>query len=123
MSSQRMQRVGDLLRREISDIMRRRMKDPRLGFLTVTLVEVSPDLRYAKVYVSSPGPREELIDRVRILSGASGFIRSELFKRVTLKFIPELSFREDRSIEHSVRISKVLRELKEDEKGGNIESG
>jgi ribosome-binding factor A len=117
-----MQRVGDLLRQEISEIMHRRMKDPRLGFLTVTLVEVSPDLRYAKVYVSSPGTEDELTDRIKILSGAAGFIRGELFKRVTLKFMPELSFRADRSIEHGIRISKVLRDLEDKERGGDLES-
>lgn len=122
MGTQRMQRVSDLLRQEISEIMRRRMKDPRLGFLTVTSVEVSPDLRYAKVYVSSPGTESELTDRVKILSGAAGFIRGELFKRITLKFIPELSFRADRSIEHAIRISKVLKELQEKERGGDLES-
>ncbi|KPJ61406.1 MAG: hypothetical protein AMJ46_01590 [Latescibacteria bacterium DG_63] len=122
MSSQRMQRVGDLLRQEISEIMRRRMKDPRLDFLTVTFVEVSSDLRYAKVYMSSPGTEEELADRLKVLAKAAGFIRSELFKRVTLKFIPELSFRADRSIEHSVRISQVLRELQDKARGGNVES-
>ena len=122
MGSQRMQRVGDLLRQEISEIMQRRMKDPRLGFLTVTAVEVSPDLRYAKVYVSSPGSEEELASRVRVLAGAAGFIRNELFKRITLKFIPELSFRADRSIVHGMKISKLLRELGDETQGGNVES-
>lgn len=122
MSSQRMRRVGDLLRQEISEIMQRRMKDPRLGFLTVTAVEVSPDLRYAKVYVSNPGSEEELAGRVKVLAGAAGFIRNELFKRITLKFIPELSFRADRSIEHGIKISKLLRELGDETQGGNVES-
>ncbi len=122
MSSQRMQRVGDLLRQEISEIMRRRLKDPRLGFVTVTSVKVSSDLRYAKVYVSCPGTESELTDRVKILSGAAGFIRGELFKRITLKFIPELTFRADRSIEHAIRISKVLKELENKQSGGNLES-
>ncbi|UCF78846.1 MAG: 30S ribosome-binding factor RbfA [Candidatus Eiseniibacteriota bacterium] len=122
MSSQRMQRVGDLLRQEISEIMCRRMKDPRLGFLTVTSVEVSPDLRYAKVFISSPGTEEELASGLKVLAGASGFIRSELFKRVTLRFIPELSFRPDRSIAHGIRISKVLKDLREKDGGGTLES-
>jgi ribosome-binding factor A len=114
MSFQRTQRVGDLLRKEISEIIRLRMKDPRLGFVTITSVEVSQDLRHAKVYVTSPGSHEELASSVGILAGAAGFIRGELFKRVPLRFIPELAFKADSSIEHSVRISQILRELEDE---------
>lgn len=117
MSSQRTQRVGDLLRLEISELILLRIKDPRLGFVTVTSVEVSADLRHAKVYVACPGTREELEKSVAILSGAAGFIRSELFKRVHLRIIPELLFKADTSIEHGVRISKILRELQEGSQG------
>ena len=117
MSSQRTQRVGDLLRKEISEIIRLRMKDPRLGFVTITSVEVSQDLRHAKVYVTSPRSHEELASSVDLLAGAAGFIRSELFKRVTLRFIPELAFKADSSIEHSVRISQILKELEDETRG------
>jgi len=117
MSSQRMQRVGDLLRKEISEIIRVRMKDPRLGFVTITSVEVSQDLRHARVYVTSPGSHEELAGSVGLLTGAARFIRSELFKRVTLRYIPELAFRADSSIEHSVRISQILKQLENEARG------
>jgi len=117
MSSQRIHRIGDLLRKEISDIIRLRMKDPRLGFVTITSVEVSQDFRHAKVHVASPGSREELSSSVALLSGASGFIRGELFKRVTLRYIPELVFKPDSSIEHSVRISQILKELEDEAHG------
>jgi len=116
MGSQRMQRVGEVLKYEISELVRLKLKDPRLGFVTIINVEVSPDLRYAKVYVTCPGTHEELANSVSVLTGAAGFIRSELFKRVRLKSIPELSFRADTSIEYSVRISQILKEL-EDESG------
>ncbi|MFH0779109.1 MAG: 30S ribosome-binding factor RbfA [Candidatus Eisenbacteria bacterium] len=121
MSSQRIQRVAVLLWQEISEIVRSKMKDPRLGFITVTHVEVSPDLHYAKVYVSSPGAHEALLEQIDVLSGAAGFVRGELFKRVTLRFVPELSFKEDTSIEHGMRISKILKELERQEKSGEPE--
>lgn len=114
MSSQRLQRVAEVLRYEISELVRLKIRDPRLGFVTITNVEVSPDLRHAKVFVSSLGTPEEALKSIKILSRAAGFIRSELFKRVHLRLIPELSFRIDRSIEHSIRISQVLRELKDE---------
>ncbi|MBN1504732.1 MAG: 30S ribosome-binding factor RbfA [Candidatus Eisenbacteria bacterium] len=114
MDSQRVARVGEVLRYELSELVRLRVKDPRLGFVTITHVEVSADLRHAKVHVSSLGTPEEASRSIEVLSGAAGFLRSELFKRVRLRFIPELSFKIDRSIEHSVRISQVLRELKDE---------
>jgi len=114
MDSQRLQRVGEVLRYEISELVRLRIRDPRLGFVTITSVEVSADLRHAKVFVSSLGTPEELAKSVEILTGAAGFMRNELFRRVSLRLIPELSFRVDRSIEHSVRISQVLKELKDE---------
>ena len=118
MDSQRLQRVGEVLRFELSEIVRLKLKDPRLGFVTITNVEVSPDLRHAKVFVSSLGSPDEASKSVEIMTGAAGFLRGELFKRVRLRFIPELSFKVDRSIEHSVRISQVLRELKEESERG-----
>ena len=118
MSFQRLQRVGGLLKQEISEIIRLKIKDPRLDFVTVTFVEVSQDLRHAKVYVCCPGSHEELLKRVEILVNAAGFIRSELFKRVTLRFIPELSFRADRSIDHGIKISQMLKELEDESRRG-----
>jgi ribosome-binding factor A len=114
MDSQRLQRVGEVLRFELSELVRLKLKDPRLGFVTITNVEVSADLRHAKVFVSSLGAPEETSRSVEVLTGAAGFLRGELFKRVRLRLIPELSFKVDRSIEHSVRISQVLRELKDE---------
>jgi ribosome-binding factor A len=118
MGSQRVERVGEVLKFELCELVRLKVKDPRLGFVTITNVEVSPDLRHAKVFVSSLGTPEEASRSVDILTRAAGFLRSELFKRVRLRFAPELSFKLDRSIEHSVRISQVLRELKDESERG-----
>ncbi len=114
MDSQRLQRVGEVLKLELSELVRLKVKDPRLGFVTITNVEVSGDLRHAKVFVSGLGTAEETSRSIEVLSGAAGFLRSELFKKVRLRYIPELAFKIDRSIEHSVRISQVLRQLKDE---------
>jgi len=108
----RSQRVGDLLREEIADIIMRRVKDPRLGFVTVTGVDITDDLKIAKVYVSILKD-EERETALSILNAAKNFIRSEVGKRVRMKFIPTLEFRVDESIERGDRIDRLLREIKE----------
>lgn len=108
----RSQRVGDLLREEIADIIIYRLKDPRIGFVTVTGVDVTDDLKIAKVYVSILKD-EEKETTLEILNSAKSFIRSELSKRVRMKFIPSIEFRLDTSIEYGSRIEKLLKEIKE----------
>lgn len=108
----RSQRVGDLLREEIADIIIYRLKDPRIGFVTVTGVDVTDDLKIARVYVSILKD-EEKETTLEILNSAKSFIRSELSKRVRMKFIPSISFRLDTSIEYGGRIEKLLKEIKE----------
>ena len=109
--SSRQQRVGDLLREEISEIVRMKMRDPRLGFLTVTDVEVSRDLRHASVFVSVLGAEKEGTTALGILNKASGFVRSELGHRVELRYTPELRFIIDKSAERGARISAVLKKI------------
>ncbi|MEW6675610.1 MAG: 30S ribosome-binding factor RbfA [Nitrospirota bacterium] len=108
----RSQRVGDLLREEIADIIIYRLKDPRIGFVTVTGVDVTDDLKIAKVYVTilKDEGKETTLE---ILNSAKSFIRSELSKRVRMKFIPGIEFRLDTSIEYGSRIEKLLKEIKE----------
>jgi ribosome-binding factor A len=112
----RPERLGDLLREEISDIIQRRLRDPRVELATVTDVVVSGDLKFAKVFISKFGKEHELEDAVHALEHATGFIRGELGKRLTIRFIPELSFRVDKSIEYGARIEKVLKEIDEERK-------
>ena len=112
--SSRQQRVGDLLRAEISEIVRIKMRDPRIGFLTVTGVEVSRDLRHASVFVSVLGAENEGSTALGILNKASGFVRSELGGRVELKHTPELRFKIDKSLDRSMRISEVLRQIQDE---------
>ncbi|MCL5062148.1 MAG: 30S ribosome-binding factor RbfA [Nitrospirae bacterium] len=108
----RSQRLSILLREEIADIIMRRVKDPRLGFVTVTDVEMSEDLKIARIFISVMNEKDKEMT-LEILNAAKGLIRSEVSKRVRTKFIPNIEFRIDRSIEHGDRIDKLLREIKE----------
>ena len=109
--SSRQQKVGDLLRAEISEILRMRMRDPRVGFVTVTDVTVTRDLRHASVFVSVLGEEENRPAVLGVLKNAAGFVRSELGQRVELKHIPELRFKMDTSAEYGIRISSMLKKI------------
>src|SRR5512135_1339954 len=108
----RSERVGDLIREEVADIIMYRLKDPRIGFVTVTGVDLSADLKLAKVYVSilKEEEREQTLD---ILNSSKNFIRSALTKRLKMKFIPSIEFRLDTSIEYGFKIDKLLKEIKD----------
>ncbi|MDP2858364.1 MAG: 30S ribosome-binding factor RbfA [Bacillota bacterium] len=109
----REQRVGEAIREEISDILHNELRDPRVGFLSVTTVEMSADLKVAKVGVSILGDQKQQEQAMKVLRHASGFVRSELAKRISLRQAPDIVFKLDASIEHSLRISKLLNELAE----------
>jgi ribosome-binding factor A len=108
----RSQRVSDLLREEIADIIIYRLKDPRIGFITVTGVDVTDDIKIARVYVSVFHD-EERKTTLEILNAAKNFIRSELSKRLRMKFIPSIEFKLDTSIEYGNRIEKLLKDSQE----------
>ncbi len=109
----RSERVSDQMKHEIADILMRKIKDPRIGFVTVTDVEVAADLKNAKVFVSILGDDKE--KTLRGLASATPFIRSELGKRMRLKFMPELLFRFDSTVEHGAHIMELLHSIEEDE--------
>ncbi|NTW57957.1 MAG: 30S ribosome-binding factor RbfA [Nitrospirae bacterium] len=111
----RAERVSDQMKQEIADILMRKIKDPRIGFVTVTDVEVAEDLRNAKVFVSVYGA--EKTSTLKGLESASPFIRSELGRRMRMKFIPELLFRYDDSVERGAHIMELLHDI-EDREGG-----
>jgi ribosome-binding factor A len=110
----RSKRVSDLLRKEIADIIMYKLKDPRIGFVTVTGVDVTDDIKIARVYISilKDDERKTTID---ILNSAKSFIRSELSKRLRMKFIPSIEFRLDTSIEYGNKIERLLKEAGEGE--------
>lgn len=117
MESARTHRVGELIKEEISDIIKKELKDPRIGFVTITGVDVSPDLRYANVYISVLGATKQKEETLKGLQSSSGFLRSVLSKRIRIKYLPELRFAFDPSIEAGMRIEKVIKKLhKEEEK-------
>jgi ribosome-binding factor A len=112
--TRRTQQMGEFLREEVTDIIRSELDDPRLGFWTVTRVEVPSDMRSAQVYVSVLGSEQERKDTLVALRGAAGFIRGHLKPRMRTRIIPDLDFRDDRSMEHAQEIDRTLRELKRD---------
>jgi len=105
-------KVSEALRQEISNIIHTELKDPRLGFITVTRVELTQDLRYAKVFFSVLGKEEEHKKTKEALDSALGFIRMLIAQRIRLRFAPEISFKEDMSVEYSIRIQEALDEVK-----------
>lgn len=108
----RRERLNGLLREEMSAILLRDTKDPRLAhLLSITAVDVSADLKYAKVFVSVLGVEEEKAEVMEGLKSAAGFLRRELSLRLRLRHVPELSFRRDDSIERGSRILQLLREM------------
>lgn len=109
--SRRTQQVGEFLREEVDDIIRREVDDPRIGFFSITRVEVPPDLRSARVFISVLGTDEERTATLAALRSAAGFIRRHLKPRLRMRQIPELEFRDDRSMEHAERIGQVLRQI------------
>jgi ribosome-binding factor A len=108
--SRRTERVNELLRHEVSELVGRELKDPRLGsgLLTVTEVDVSPDLRNATVYVSHLGEESERKDVLRALTSAAPFLHRELLRRLDMRRVPELRFRFDPSIERGARLSDLI---------------
>lgn len=114
MAHYRVDRLREQMKAEISDILRREMKDPRLGFVSVTDVEVSQDLRHAKVYVSILGDETAKKDTIDALQGAAGFVRTEIARRIRLRHTPEIIFRLDESIERGARIFELLEQVKGD---------
>ncbi len=108
----RSQRVGDLVREEVADIIMYRLKDPRIGFVTVTGVDMSPDMKNARVYVSVLKEEDRELT-MEILNSSKSFIRSLLSKRLRMKFIPTVEFRFDTSIEYGYKIDKLLKEIKD----------
>ena len=112
MARRRVERINDLLRSELSELIGRTLKDPRLaGLVSITQVEVTSDLRHARVYVSVFGSDEEQASSLKALRSASGFLRHEVAQRVILRHMPELEFQLDSSLEQGDHILRLLKEV------------
>lgn len=119
MSHRRPARVADLVKQEVSKIIQHETKDPRIGFVTLTSVEVSIDLRHARIYFSVLGSSADRMVSLEALDRAKGYIRSQLGRRIKLRHIPELLFSYDDSFDYAQRISNVMRSIEtaENEEG------
>ncbi len=122
MAKHRSNRLAETLKEEISVLIRDDLKDPRIGFVTVTSVEVADDLSHAKVYVSVLGDEQAGKESLEALKRASGHVRSEIGKRVSLRHVPSIVFKYDTSIEHGAHIAQLLRGVKTEEPGNEEES-
>ena len=115
MSSQlRIEKLQELIKQEMSKMLLREIKDPRIGFVTVTDVEMTGDLREAKIYVSIMGDEEKVQESLKGLKSALGFIRREIGKRIKIRFTPEISFALDTSLDYSEHIQKILLDIEKE---------
>jgi len=111
----RHERVQHLIQEEVSNIIEYKISDPRIGLVTVVSVDLSPDLSSAKIHLSLYGSQEERQKSKKGLISAKSFIRSELAKRLAMRYVPEIALKFDETIEYSFHISEILEELKEEE--------
>ncbi len=116
MAKIRVNRVAEEIKKELSYMLQSGLKDPRIGFVTVTGVEVTNDFSQAKVYVSVFGDEEKRGDSLKALTSAAGFLRSELGKKIRIRQIPELLFKIDSSIDYGQKIEQILNRINEEKK-------
>jgi len=109
-SGARSARIGDQIQRELAEIVRVELRDPRVGLITITGVELSRDQSHAKVFFTTMGPASAVDDALEGLARAAGFLRSELAHRLSTRSVPELHFHFDESVERGVRLSKLIDE-------------
>lgn len=114
--SLRSNRVGEQMKKELGEIIGRKIKDPRIGFVTVTDVQVTGDLQQAKVFISVLGDELQRENTLKGLAKAKGFIRSEIGQRIRLRKTPEITFEFDESIDYGNRIENLLYQIKEETK-------
>ncbi|MBI4278585.1 MAG: 30S ribosome-binding factor RbfA [Armatimonadetes bacterium] len=107
----RIERLRELFKEELSQIIQQEMKDPRIGFVSVTDVELSGDLRHAKIYISVLGDEDAKARSMEGLESATGFIKTALAQRIRLRYMPDIGFLLDESIERGMRVIKLLREV------------
>lgn len=115
----RIEKLQELIKQEMSKMLLTDLKDPRIGFVTVTDVEMTGDLREAKIYVSVMGDEEQVKSSLEGLNSALGFIRREIGQRIRLRFTPEISFALDTSLDYSDHIQKLLLKVEGDRHADN----
>ena len=113
--SMRANRVAEQMKKELGDIIGQKLKDPRIGFVTVTDVEVTGDLQQATIFISVLGSESEKEDTLKGLNKAKGFIRTEIGQRIRLRITPEINFEFDESVAYGNRIDSLLRQVNEEQ--------
>jgi ribosome-binding factor A len=121
--TRRQDQLGELIGQELSDLIHNRLKDPRVGFASITGVEVSGDLRHAKVFVSVMGSADDQQATMRALSHAGGFLRHELAQRLTIRYTPELVFRLDESIAQGSHLMELMQQVRQESATAASDSG
>lgn len=116
----RQDQLGEVISHELSDLIRTRMKDPRIGFASITDVNVSADLRHAKVFVSVMGSEQDQRETLAGLNHASGFLRHELAQRLTIRYTPEIGFRLDESIAHGAHVLDLINRVSAERPGPTV---
>ncbi|HEX8983202.1 MAG TPA: 30S ribosome-binding factor RbfA [Ktedonobacterales bacterium] len=119
-NTRRQDQLGRLIAQELSELMRMRVKDPRIGFASITGVNLSRDLSVAKVYVSVMGTPEEQRDTMRGLRHAAGFLRHELAQRLSVRHVPEITFVLDESIARGAHMLDLLNQLSREQQSGAV---
>lgn len=114
--SRRTEQIAEAIKASLAKIIPRELRDPRLGFVTITRVEVPPDMKLAKVFFSVIGSEEEKKNSHKVLKNAAGFLRRELASDLNMRYTPNLLFQFDAAMEHGEKIQRILRELEEEEK-------
>ena len=115
MSFKRSDRVAEAIKREVSLMIYQEVKDPRVHFVTVTDVKITDDLRYAKIFVSVLGDEATRKESLEGLVNAKGFLRSELGRKIGLRYTPDIQFVLDQSLDHAIKIRTLLNSIKKDE--------
>jgi len=123
MEGKRSDKVADLIQKEISQMLVRSIKDPRIGFVTITKVTVSEDCRFAKIYFSVPGPIEERERSMEGLNSARGYVRKELGRRIRLRYTPEIVFQFDPSIEYAIHMEELIHSIHQEKEPDRDEEG
>jgi ribosome-binding factor A len=123
MEGKRSEKVADLIHKEISQMLVKSIKDPRIGFVTITKVTVSEDCRFAKVYYSVAGTLEERKRSMRGLDSAKGYVRKELGRRIRLRYIPEIMFQFDPSIEYAIHMEELIQSIHQEKESHENEEG
>jgi ribosome-binding factor A len=114
--SERMRKVSESIKEEVSEILLKGIKDPRVGFVTITGAEATPDLKEAKIYFTVLGGDKQKSAAIEGLTSASGYIRGELGKHIRLKYTPRLTFVFDSSVETGMRIERLISKLEKEER-------